>query len=109
MGLCRWLEVGEEVLEAARAGLPGLSEQEVQAQLCFALLCSARFNLAKTYLTGMHFELARGAGRGGKGGAWSPALQSAQQHTVERQLSERGPPGGFWGGWGMLGQLQSAT
>lgn len=46
------MEVAEEVLEAARAGLPGLREQEVQAQLCFALLCSARFNLAKTYLTG---------------------------------------------------------
>ena len=39
-------------MEAAQAGLPGLSEQEVQAQLCFALLRSARFTLAKTYLTG---------------------------------------------------------
>lgn len=46
------MEVREEVMEAARAGLPGLSEQEVQAQLCFALLRSARFTLAKTYLTG---------------------------------------------------------
>lgn len=40
------------MLEAAKAGLPGLSEQEVHAQLCFALLRSARFSLAKTYLTG---------------------------------------------------------
>lgn len=50
--LYRWVKVGEEVMEAAQAGLPGLSEQEVQAQLCFALLRSARFTLAKTYLTG---------------------------------------------------------
>ena len=49
----RWSEVGEEVQEAAMAGMPGLTDQEVQAQLCFALLCSARFNLAKTYLTGV--------------------------------------------------------
>ena len=104
MGLCRWLEVGEEVLEAARAGLPGLSEQEVQAQLCFALLCSARFNLAKTYLTGMQFELARGAGRGGKGGLGHLLCKSALQRTVLRQLSERGPQAG-----GVGGQLQSFT
>ena len=49
----RWIEVGEEVQEAARAGMLGLTDQEVHAQLCFALLRSARFNLAKTYLTGV--------------------------------------------------------
>ena len=49
---CRWVEVSEEVQEAVQAGLPGLSEQEVQAQLCQALLCCAHFNLAKQYLTG---------------------------------------------------------
>ena len=48
----RWVQIGEEVQEAAQAGLPGLTHQEVQALLCFALLRSARFNLAKTYLTG---------------------------------------------------------
>lgn len=58
--ICRWLEVGEEVQEAAKAGLPGLSEEEVQAQLCFALLRSARFNLAKTYLTGTLCDLHEG-------------------------------------------------
>lgn len=49
--------MGEEVQEAAKAGLPGLSEEEVQAQLCFALLRAARFNLAKTYLTGTLSDL----------------------------------------------------
>ncbi len=33
-------------------GLPGLSQEQVQVQLCQALLRSARFNLAKRYLTG---------------------------------------------------------
>ncbi|DBB06293.1 hypothetical protein WJX77_007210 [Trebouxia sp. C0004] len=48
----RWAEVGEEVQEAAAAGLPGLSQEQVHVQLCQALLRSARFNLAKRYLTG---------------------------------------------------------
>ncbi|KAL0036267.1 hypothetical protein WJX79_010808 [Trebouxia sp. C0005] len=48
----RWAEVGEEVQEAAAAGLPGVSQEQVQVQLCQALLRSARFNLAKRYLTG---------------------------------------------------------
>lgn len=44
--------MGEEVQEAAAAGLPGVSQEQVQVQLCQALLRSARFNLAKRYLTG---------------------------------------------------------
>ena len=48
----RWAEVGEEVQEAVQAGRLGLSQEQVQAQLCQALLRSARFNLAKQYLTG---------------------------------------------------------
>lgn len=48
----RWAEVGEEVQEAVQAGRLGLSQEQVHAQLCQALLRSARFNLAKQYLTG---------------------------------------------------------
>ena len=44
--------MGEEVREAVAVGLPSLSEQEVEAQLCLTLLRCARFNLAKQYLTG---------------------------------------------------------
>ena len=49
---CRWAEVGEEVQEAVQAGRLGLSQEQVHAQLCQALLRLARFNLAKQYLTG---------------------------------------------------------
>ena len=52
MWVCRWVEVGEEVQEAVAVGLPSLSHQEVQQQLCLTLLRCTHFNLAKQYITG---------------------------------------------------------
>ena len=109
-GVCRWLEVGEEVLEAARAGLPGLREQEVQAQLCFALLCSARFNLAKTYLTGAPCEFLPGRDRDSRGASLDNYIAElfssmCRAPIVGKKGRGGGGGGGGEGGWDAAAEL----